>query len=124
MFVTTKSEPSLILKSQYPPASSTQVASESEVALSICHAVGAVAAAVLTEVVAFLREFADPVVFWLSVGKVQLARLPLAGVPSAGVTSAGLVKVPVVTVGFVSVLFVSVCVPRRLTMAQSTSSGS
>ena len=30
-----------------------------------------------------------PVVFWLSVGKVQLARLPDDGVPNAGVTSVG-----------------------------------
>lgn len=31
-----------------------------------------------------------PVVFWLSVGNVQLAKLPEEGVPSAGVTSVGL----------------------------------
>ena len=30
---------------------------------------------------------AVPVVFWLSVGKVQLAKLPEAGVPSAGATN-------------------------------------
>ena len=33
---------------------------------------------------------AEPVVFWFSVGNVQLAKLPDAGVPSAGVTSVGL----------------------------------
>lgn len=33
---------------------------------------------------------AVPVVFWLRVGKVQLARLPLVGVPKRGVTSVGL----------------------------------
>jgi hypothetical protein len=38
------------------------------------------------------RLAADPVVFWLSVGNVQLAKLPEAGVPSAGVTSVGLVE--------------------------------
>ena len=31
-----------------------------------------------------------PVVFWFSVGNVQLAKSPEAGVPSAGVTSVGL----------------------------------
>lgn len=35
---------------------------------------------------------AVPVVFWLSVGKVQLARLPLVGVPKIGVTSVGLLE--------------------------------
>ena len=34
---------------------------------------------------------AVPVVFWLSVGKVQFVRVPEDGVPSAGVTSVGLV---------------------------------
>jgi hypothetical protein len=34
---------------------------------------------------------AVPVVFWLSVGNVQLAKLPEVGVPSIGVTSVGLV---------------------------------
>lgn len=38
---------------------------------------------------------AVPVVFWLRVGKVQLARLPLAGVPSAGVTNVGLVALAI-----------------------------
>jgi hypothetical protein len=32
---------------------------------------------------------AVPVVFWLSVGKVQFAKLPEAGVPRAGVTKVG-----------------------------------
>jgi hypothetical protein len=34
---------------------------------------------------------AVPVVFWFSVGNVQLAKLPDAGVPNAGVTNVGLV---------------------------------
>ena len=34
---------------------------------------------------------AFPVVFWFSVGNVQLAKLPDAGVPRAGVTKVGLV---------------------------------
>ena len=34
---------------------------------------------------------AEPVVFWLSVGNVQLAKLPEVGVPKIGVTSVGLV---------------------------------
>ena len=42
---------------------------------------------------------AEPVVFWLSVGNVQLVKVPEAGVPKAGV----------VKVGEVKVLFVNVC---------------
>ena len=41
---------------------------------------------------AVTTEPALPVVFWFSVGKVQLVRLPDAGVPKAGVTSVGLVE--------------------------------
>ena len=41
---------------------------------------------------------AVPDVFWLSVGNVQLAKLPDAGVPSAGVVSVGLVSVLLVSV--------------------------
>ena len=48
---------------------------------------------------------AVPVVFWLSVGNVQLAKSPEAGVPRTGV----------VKVGDVSVLFVSVSVVLRPT---------
>jgi hypothetical protein len=36
---------------------------------------------------------AEPVVFWLSVGNVQFAKLPELGVPSAGVTRVGLVDI-------------------------------
>ena len=36
---------------------------------------------------------AEPVVFWLSVGKVQLVSVPLEGVPRTGVTSVGLVSI-------------------------------
>lgn len=36
-----------------------------------------------------VHEADDPVVFWFSVGNVQLAKLPEAGVPKAGVTSVG-----------------------------------
>jgi len=36
-------------------------------------------------------DAADPVVFWLSVGKVQFVSVPDVGVPSIGVTSVGLV---------------------------------
>ena len=43
---------------------------------------------------------AEPVVFWLSVGNVQLVKAPEAGVPKTGV----------VRVGEVKVLFVNVCV--------------
>jgi hypothetical protein len=38
------------------------------------------------------RPAAVPVVFWFSVGNVQLAKLPDVGVPSMGVTSVGLVE--------------------------------
>jgi len=37
------------------------------------------------------KDAADPVVFWLSVGKVQFVSVPLVGVPRIGVTSVGLV---------------------------------
>jgi len=39
-----------------------------------------------------------PVVFWLSVGKVQLVRVPELGVPNIGVVSVGLVSVLLVSV--------------------------
>jgi len=38
----------------------------------------------------FVAVAAFPVVFWFSVGNIQLAKLPDAGVPKAGVTKAGL----------------------------------
>jgi hypothetical protein len=38
-----------------------------------------------------VRPPAVPVVFWLSVGNVQLVRVPEAGVPNAGVANVGLV---------------------------------
>ena len=38
-----------------------------------------------------VRVAAEPVVFWLSVGNVQLVSVPELGVPSAGVTNVGLV---------------------------------
>ena len=51
----------------------------------------------LNELPPMVREVvsvaADPVVDWLSVGNVQLVRVPLAGVPSAGVVRIGLVSV-------------------------------
>lgn len=80
LFVTVKSLPSLILKSHQPLF--CHVAVVVLVATSAWSAAGAVAAAVLTTPVAFRRESALPVVFWLSVGKVQLDRFPLSGVPS------------------------------------------
>ena len=41
---------------------------------------------------------AEPVVFWLSVGNVQLVKAPEAGVPKAGVVKVGEVKVLFVNV--------------------------
>jgi hypothetical protein len=38
-----------------------------------------------------VRVAALPVVFWLSIGKVQLVKFPDAGVPRIGVTNVGLV---------------------------------
>lgn len=46
----------------------------------------------------FVAVAALPVVFWLSVGKVQLAKLPDAGVPSTGAVIVGLVSVLLVSV--------------------------
>jgi hypothetical protein len=68
------------------------------VATSTCPVVGAVALLTDTIPVADLRPLADvavvadaalPVVFWLSVGNVQLDKLPLDGVPKTGVISVG-----------------------------------
>jgi hypothetical protein len=39
-----------------------------------------------------VHEPDEPVVFWFSVGNVQLARFPDVGVPSTGVTNVGLVE--------------------------------
>jgi hypothetical protein len=46
---------------------------------------------IVVTVLAVVAVAALPVVFWLSVGNVQLAKLPDAGVPKAGVTRVGLV---------------------------------
>jgi len=64
---------------------------------------------ILREVAKVVAVAALPVVFWLSVGNVQLDKLPLAGVPKAGAVS----------VGLVSVLLVSVCVPFKVTTVES-----
>lgn len=59
-----------------------------------------------------------PVVFWLRVGKVQLARFQLAGVPSAGVTNVGLVALAIPPVP------VEVAPPRVFTMSPTVVSSS
>ena len=49
-------------------------------------------------VLAVVKVAAEPVVFWLSVGNVQLVNVPLAGVPNAGAVNVGLVSVLLVKV--------------------------
>jgi hypothetical protein len=56
------------------------------------HDAAVVALVALVAVAALpVQEPDDPVVFWFSVGNVQLARFPELGVPKAGVTNVGLV---------------------------------
>ena len=61
--------------------------------LAVVLANGTLNALAVAEVVtvAAVETAAVPVVFWFSVGNVQLAKLPDEGVPSAGVTKVGLV---------------------------------